>query len=402
MGVEVRRRGKSYHVDYSVGRRHQVRGSLGTRNCAAARTVQNRLELAIAQGPQSTIWSELRPVLPPDTFRRFVGHFGLPEMRFATWRELRDQFEAYKQQQVSMNRHSIRTVKNYKRSLDSFECFLNEQKITLVAGINKSVLGRFATWQLARVTQREQTGAATLEAALFHLHHLFAFAIDQEMIYKNPVTPPKKRFDETKGSQPYSADELAALEAAAKPRPYGLFEIDCDWLPFLLARWTGLRREDLISITWESVLFRSREIDHHCRKNKKRAVLPIKDQLYDALEAEYERRNPDPTETILLNPRTEAPYTEGQIYDFFRRLGKRANVHAHPHRFRDTFAVDMLIRYKDVYKVAKFLGDDVDVVMRHYVPYVPELRKDAVDWIDKSVGIEQYATPASQKFPALP
>jgi site-specific recombinase XerD len=59
-------------------------------------------------------------------------------------------------------------------------------------------------------------------------------------------------------------------------------------------------------------------------------------------------------------------------------LGRRAEVlDAHPHRFRDSFAVDLLSRGASPYDVAKLLGDTVDTLEKHYAPFVRELRERA-------------------------
>jgi integrase len=42
----------------------------------------------------------------------------------------------------------------------------------------------------------------------------------------------------------------------------------------------------------------------------------------------------------------------------------------HPHRFRDTFAVDMLARGASPYDVVKLLGDTVATMEKHYAPFV--------------------------------
>jgi uncharacterized repeat protein (TIGR03803 family) len=52
-------------------------------------------------------------------------------------------------------------------------------------------------------------------------------------------------------------------------------------------------------------------------------------------------------------------------------------LHAHPHRFRDTFAVDLLCAGAGVgvYDVARMLGDTVETIEKHYAPFVPALRE---------------------------
>jgi len=57
-------------------------------------------------------------------------------------------------------------------------------------------------------------------------------------------------------------------------------------------------------------------------------------------------------------------------------LGRRAGVlDAHPHRFRDSSAVDLLSRGASPYDVAKLLGDTVEAAERHYAPFVRESRE---------------------------
>lgn len=67
--------------------------------------------------------------------------------------------------------------------------------------------------------------------------------------------------------------------------------------------------------------------------------------------------------------------SRSRLYERMLALAVRAEVtRAHPHRFRDTLAVDMLLKGASPYDVAKTLGDTVGVVEEHYAPYVKELR----------------------------
>ena len=73
---------------------------------------------------------------------------------------------------------------------------------------------------------------------------------------------------------------------------------------------------------------------------------------------------------------------------------------AHPHRFRDTLAVDMLTRGASPYDVAKMLGDTIETVEKHYTPFVKELRERVRSILENGSGLESSVTPASQ-FPRL-
>lgn len=54
-----------------------------------------------------------------------------------------------------------------------------------------------------------------------------------------------------------------------------------------------------------------------------------------------------------------------------QRLGTIAEVHAHPHRFRDSFAVELLSQGADIRTVQKLLGhDSVRTTEKHYAHFV--------------------------------
>jgi integrase len=73
-----------------------------------------------------------------------------------------------------------------------------------------------------------------------------------------------------------------------------------------------------------------------------------------------------------------------------KALGRRAGVaNVHPHRFRDTFAVDMLARGASPYDVAKLLGDTVSTVEKFYAPFVKELRDRARRFMENGEGLEK-------------
>ena len=87
----------------------------------------------------------------------------------------------------------------------------------------------------------------------------------------------------------------------------------------------------------------------------------------------HPRRQPlsvDAADRVLLNPATGKALTRPRLYHRMLALGKRAGVvDAHPHRFSDTLAVDMLTRGASPYDVAKVLGDTIETID----PFVKEV-----------------------------
>ena len=217
---------------------------------------------------------------------------------------------------------------------------------------------RFKVWRVERINKKKHSRGATglvLDAAI--LHRIFSFAVENEMVMKNPVRMEGRPGDNPQGgAEPFTAAELSKLREKAGP----------DLLAFLLLRWTALRGVDAAKLTWREVHFDSKEIERATQKRRKKVILPIHTELLFAIEAEYERLKPQPTDRVLLNPVAGAPMTRPVLYRRMLALGKGAGVpNAHPHRFRDTLAVDMLNRGASPYDVAKMLGDTIDTVERH-------------------------------------
>ena len=234
--------------------------------------------------------------------------------------------------------------------------------------------------------------SVALDAAI--LHRAFSFALENEMVLRNPVRMEGKLGAEpTRGAQPFSGEELKMMRQHTGE----------DLLTFLLLRHTGFRGSDAVQLTWAVVHFDRREIESVTQKRRKLVVLPIHTELMFALETEHARRNLLPSERALLNPNTKEPLRRPRLYARIQALGARAGiVHAHPHRFRDTFAVDLLCAGAGVYDVARMLGDTVETVERHYAPFVPALRERVRRIMEAGSGLEStglISTPQQTKPP---
>lgn len=363
----IRKRGKTFHADLMIGD-VRVRGSLGTRNHGVALCRVHQLEIALSEGGTSILWSELCKLLPPSTYRRFADVVGVQDRPAPTWADMTNALRAHLEQRENIGKLQSSTVQRYQATLREFEVYLAECRISLLSKITKPVVESFKVWRIERIKRKKFARGGTglvLDAAI--LHRAFAFALENEMIAKNPVRMEGRPGENPEnGAEPFTAHDLANLRDHAAD----------DRLIFLLLRWTGFRGSDAVALTWREVHFDRIEIERVTQKRRKRVILPMHTELLFALEAERERRRPAPSERVLLNPATGKPLTRPRLYHRMLALGKRADVpDAHPHRFRDTLAVDMLTRGATPYDVAKMLGDTIETVERHYTPFVRELRE---------------------------
>lgn len=383
--LTVRRRKQTYYVDWIRGSA-RIRGSLGTRNQDAARRLCSRIESAISEGAASLLWNDLQQQLPPDTFSRFSGHIGFKAKPSHTWSQLRTLFETHMRQRVSIGKMSPKTESRYKHSIREFDLFLSLQSITLLEKITRPVVEQYKVWRLERSNQKKQArggGGLILEAAI--LHRLFSFAKEHELVEKNPVRLEGRPGENPEhGAEPFAPEQLAALRLHAGN----------DLLSILLLRWTALRGSDAVGLTWAEINLETKEIGRVTQKRKKPVIIPIHDELFAALENTKIARNPTPSDKVLLNPETGRAMSRPRLYNRMLAVGKRAGVpNAHPHRFRDTLAVDMLLRGATPYDVAKLLGDTMETVEKHYTPFVKELRDRVRSILAKdSEGLEALNT----------
>ena len=383
--LSPRRVSRTWRVDGLING-SRVRLSLGTRDREAAIKTVKDIELAIIDGKNSRRWQDLQTILPPNTFRVLADAVGwTPDPAKApvpTWSDLLREFSTHFQRKVLQGDRSEWTWKRYKVACDAFTEFLNERGISRLPEISRRVIEDYKSHRLeAILKQKHSRGGAGLHLDVSILHSAFSFGIDVDLISsKNPVrcekTPGRKP---EAGAQPFTNEELQSLRRTAGR----------DLLAFLLLRHTGLRGFDVADLRWREVDFRERAINRVTHKRKKPVWVSLHPELHFALEAECEKRRPKPADHVLLNPDTRRPMTRPGLYRRIKNLGVRAGIdRAHPHRFRDTLAVDLLLKGATPYDVSKILGDTIAVIEEHYAPYVKELRERGRRLIEGAGGIE--------------
>ena len=383
--LTIRKRGRVFWCD-GIIQGSRVRKPRGTRNHDAALRVVAKVERALAEGVESSLWPNLKQFLPEATFRAFADAAGYKEPVLRpepTWADLSATFENELHRRIALDKLAESTANRYRHTVREFKAFLEERKISLLRDITKPFVESFKVWRAARIKCRNFSRGATslpLDAAI--LHRVFAIGVEYEIIEKNPVRMEGRPGDvPERGAQPFSASQLQKLKEAAGP----------DMFIFLLLRWTGMRGSDIVGLTWADVHFDRREIERVTQKRRKPVIIPIHSELLFALEVEYERRSPEPSDQVLAQTREHGRMTRPRLYQRCKAMGRRTGIDdAHPHRFRDTFAVDMLARGATPYDVAKLLGDEIATVEKHYAPFVRELRERVRALMENDSGIQAF------------
>jgi integrase len=382
--MKTKLRGGRYWIHGTFARRF-FRLPLGTANVAVASMTVNRIERALAEGATSSLWPELKRMLPARTFEQLAQFAHYQEevpAKIAIWKDLEVVFETEMRQRILLGKLADSTWERYQQTLRSFRSFLEECGIGDLPSMNRAFIEKFKVWRLAKIQEKKfARGGRGLALDVAILHRVFGVALECEMIQRNPVRLDGRPGDDAeRGAQPFTGDQLIRLRQAAGQ----------ELLAYLLLRWTGFRGSDAVRLTWEEIDWQGHEINRLTQKRKKRVVLPIPQELFFALETEYERRKPEFGDRVLRNPATGTAMTRPRLYQRMLAVGRRAGIpDAHPHRYRDSFAVDMLVRGASPYDVAKLLGDTVATIEKHYAPFVKELRDRARRIMENDEGIEK-------------
>jgi len=211
---------------------------------------------------------------------------------------------------------------------------------------------------------------------LDYLRSFLRYCKDSDWIESNPamvLKPPKVSLRPT---LPFDDDEMTRILAAADSlASWGSFGPKARAMVLLL-RYSGLRMQDA------ACLERSRVMDGrlfvYTRKTSTPVYCPLPPDLVTALDA-VTNTHPD---YFFWDGQSARETTVKSWNRVFIKLFKAATppiVGGHPHRFRDTFAVSLLVKGVSLESVSKLLGHtSIKVTERHYAPWV-KARQDQLE-----------------------
>jgi integrase len=143
----------------------------------------------------------------------------------------------------------------------------------------------------------------------------------------------------------------------------------------ILAITTGARMSALLDLRWEQVDFKHRRVDFNGpgreQTNKRRAVVPLNDRAYQALE---EAARGALSDYVIEWDGKQVKSIKKAV----RMAAKRSGVPCSPHVFRHTVGVWTAQADVPMQKISQFLGHtSTRVTERTYARYSPSFMKDA-------------------------
>jgi site-specific recombinase XerD len=211
---------------------------------------------------------------------------------------------------------------------------------------------------------------------LEYLRGFLRYCKDEGWIETNPamvLKPPKVSLRPT---LPFDDGEMKRILAAA--------DVLVDWGSFgpkahamvLLLRYTGLRMQDA------ACLERSRVTDGRLflftQKTGTPVYCPLPPEVVAALET-VPNEHPDYLFWDANSTRETTVKSWNRVFNKLFAAATPPIVGGHPHRFRDTFAVSLLLKGVTLESVSKLLGHtSIKVTERHYAPWV-KARQDQLE-----------------------
>jgi integrase/recombinase XerD len=238
--------------------------------------------------------------------------------------------------------------------------FCEAKGYAMLAHLDVDVLRTFrASWPYSPLSARKR---------LEYLRSFFRCCHDSGWVDRNPALAVKGSKVEPNPTLPFSDDEVERILVAARDlKDFWSYGPKIEPMVLLL-RYSGLRMQDA------ACLARERLVGDKLFLYQQKTGLPVYCPLppsvvkkLNALENENER--------FFFYDGTSQPQSMVKSWDrVFQKVfvtAQPAIKGGHPHRFRDTFAVSLLIKGVSIEIVSKLLGhSSIKVTERHYSPWV--------------------------------
>lgn len=212
---------------------------------------------------------------------------------------------------------------------------------------------------------------------LEYLRGFLRFCQDSGWIESNPamvLKPPKVTQRPTLPFEDAEIEQI--LTAADKLSSWGSFGPKARAIVLLL-RYSGLRMQDAACL--ERARLKNDKLFLYTQKTGTPVYCPLPPTVVTALK-EVSNTNP---EYVFWDGRSERETTVKSWNRVFRKLFTIADPPiegGHPHRFRDTFAVSLLLNGVELSHVSILLGHaSIKITERHYAPWVKARQKQLED-----------------------
>lgn len=276
---------------------------------------------------------------------------------------------------------SAATARNYAGDVLRFLIWLDRtQPDTSLSEVTPTQVRRYVVWM-----QDQEKTASTRRGAIYALRRYFDYAISQGLAETNPAKlVPAVRADRP-DIRPFTRTEVMRMEQALRkdPSPRGRLA----YAVVTTLRYTGLRSGEVRGLITDRVDLDHRRLRVLGKGGKPRAV-PIPRPLTAVLVPYLSEVRPSLPASPWLFPNPDVrcgsatrQFSAASIARITERAATLAGIdgESNPHRWRHTFATEMLRRGADLHTVQRLLGHASISTTTVYLHLVDDDLQDAVD-----------------------
>jgi len=277
------------------------------------------------------------------------------------------------------------TIARYELALKPFVATFGDTRVSHLT------LGKLTDHQ----TEQDRATPGSGRLSLIVLRMLLNFAVDRDEygIARNPLRKLKAAKYEAAPTMPFTADEVTAMLAACDELGGNRRDVARERARakalVLTLLYSGLRISDVTQL-------RRGDLDMTTRKLHLR-VIKTKVPLYVTLHADaVAALKALPVESPIFffwSGRGKLKVAINSLRTTIKNVAKRADVvNAHPHRFRDHFAIELLLNNVPIDRVQKLLGHkSVKTTQDRYAPHVAGMQRG----LDEAVATLHFGPKAA-------
>jgi integrase len=205
------------------------------------------------------------------------------------------------------------------------------------------------------------------------LSALLSYAVEEGRLSANPCFGISNLYSSNRAEIIWRPEDVARVEQKASPEVTRALKLAC---------LTGLRRGDLLRLSWSHVGEHSIEIATGKSRHRKTAVIPLYSELRDLLN-EIPKRSP-----VILTNTEGKPWKTGFGSTWTKTMASVGEKALHFHDARGTFATRAYLADFSVREVAEMLTWSEDKVERIINRYVKKnaLLRDRIRRMDEAAG----------------
>lgn len=295
---------------------------------------------------------------------------------------------------VKLERKEVGFTRSDRRLSEVIEEYLKHSKAHATPEshlLNINVLAKFKEFlgdaRLKNITnfqiekyknQRREEGAkpSTVNRELAIVKALFNRGVEWDFLTKSPAAAVKKFKEPKRQARFFSKDEVARILAEAEGPLKLMLQVLVN---------TGLRREELLHLSWDDVDLGRRLLiiqakDGWRPKDYEVRHIPLNDGALAAFKTL--RQATDAPKCYVFSDGNGGSFSADYLTRQFKALLKRFKIPGHLHALRHTFASHLVMKGADLYTVAKLLGHANIKTTEIYAHLAPDYLKSAVGRLD--------------------